>query len=61
MTEPKPSWEDIGKANELIQMYRRVAQKFINKVEANRARSIETYAELKACEEAADKFYRGKP
>jgi hypothetical protein len=42
---------------EILRMYRDAADKFINKVESGRARSMETYAEMKACKEAYLKYF----
>lgn len=43
----------LADAEEVIRLYNAAADKFIAKVVTGRAKSIETYAELKAAREAA--------
>ena len=43
----------IDQLKDALRHYNIAADKFIRKVEAGRARSVETYADLKACRENA--------
>ena len=42
--------------DDVITMFTAAANKFIKKVETHRAHSVETYAELKLCVEAANEL-----
>jgi hypothetical protein len=49
--------KELEELKALLREYRLAAQKFIAKCETGRARSVETYADLRACEQAAIKLF----
>ena len=58
--EPKSKRSSIITEDILIETAKALCEKFVNKVEAGRAQSHETYADCKVLLNMMDEFYMGK-